>query len=230
MMDDPSLGESEHRRALAGLARVHQVTSTPSRIWNCIQSCLNDGDKRSPVSILDVGCGDGYLLGQIHRLAARRGYQVQLAGCDFSATALELARAKAIKGDVNIDFLRCDVLQDPLPHQADFVINSLFLHHFGDAQVERILREFERVATRRVIIEDLARSTLGYGLCWLGTRFLSRSKIVHVDGLLSVKAAFQTEEIRQLLDKAGLQRARIESRFPERMLITWFPGKAAQNA
>ncbi|MFT5301810.1 MAG: 2-polyprenyl-3-methyl-5-hydroxy-6-metoxy-1,4-benzoquinol methylase [Mariniblastus sp.] len=219
LMDDPMLDRLDHRQALGGLARAHAFSRTASQIWNQIQSS-SALKNRKAFSILDVGCGDGYLLRKIHQLAGRAGKEVSLTGCDFSAAAIEFAREAANEATVPIDFCQLDVLKDELT-QADVVINSLFLHHFSERDAVNILQKFASVATELVVVQDLARTKLGYGLCFVATRLLSRSRIVHVDGLLSVKAAFTVAEFQRMLRAAGIRQAKINKHWPERVTIIW---------
>ncbi|QDV24943.1 methyltransferase domain-containing protein [Aureliella helgolandensis] len=219
LMDDPELDANAHQQALNGLARTHVFTRTARRIWSEIVAAIPPGERRT-ISILDVGCGDGFLLRQIEQLAIQAGYSATLHGCDFSRTALELARTASEKHNTSIEFHQLDILRDELP-PVEIIINSLFLHHFQESQVVDILRKFDSSAAELVVVQDLARTRLGYGLCLLGTRLLSRSRIVHIDGLLSVKAAFSAAEFRQMLLAAGITHAKVTKHWPERFTIVW---------
>src|SRR5947208_702478 len=72
-----------------------------------------------------------------------------------------------------------------------------------------------------VLVNDLERGPLGWMLAWLGTRLLSRSRIVHVDGPLSVEGAFTCAEVRALARRAGLDGATLTRRWPCRFLLAW---------
>ncbi len=68
---------------------------------------------------------------------------------------------------------------------------------------------------------DLVRGALGYATAYVGTRVLSRSPVVHVDGPRSVRAAFTIEEARLLAEGAGLVDARVDPAFPYRWRLSW---------
>jgi hypothetical protein len=72
-----------------------------------------------------------------------------------------------------------------------------------------------------VLVNDLIRSPLGYGLAWVGCRLLSRSPIVHFDGPVSVQGAFQLQEVQALAARAGLLGATLRRSWPERYLLSW---------
>jgi hypothetical protein len=81
-----------------------------------------------------------------------------------------------------------------------------------------------RRADQLVLVNDLIRSPLGYGLAWAGTQLLSRSWVVHTDGPLSVQGAFQLAEVAAMAERAGLQGARLQRCWPERFLLSWCRG------
>ncbi len=70
-------------------------------------------------------------------------------------------------------------------------------------------------------MDDLERSRLALSLIWLGTRVLSRSHVFHVDGPRSVHAAFRQQELADLAHRAGLKGARLQKRFPFRLILIW---------
>jgi hypothetical protein len=72
-----------------------------------------------------------------------------------------------------------------------------------------------------VLVNDLVRSRIGYILAFAGSRVLSRSPIVHFDGPCSVAAAFTRDEARQMAQRAGLEGARVDWRWPWRFLLQW---------
>lgn len=221
-MDDPSLSDAEHVAALQGLARIHRLTGTVGRFWRSIERLCRAQPTRQ-LSVMDVGCGDGLLLRKLARRADIEGLSLRLIGCDFSSRALERCQREATADNLSIELHQLDVTNDPLPQPADVIINSLFLHHFSDAQVIEILQHFRVQARKLIVIEDLLRTPLGYGLCWLGTRLLTRSHVVHVDGLLSVRAAFSMAEMQALLRQAGMSDANIYKHWPERFMVEWSP-------
>ena len=57
-------------------------------------------------------------------------------------------------------------------------------------------------------------------LAYLGTRILSRSPVVHVDGLLSVAAAFTMSEALELARRARWEGATVRWRWPFRFLLS----------
>ena len=90
-------------------------------------------------------------------------------------------------------------LDHPCPFRADIV-----------AKVENrrtpkisLLYKMRCAARRLVLVSDLVRSRAGYALAAAVPRLLTRSRVVHVDAVRSVEAAFTPEEFRLLAAEAG---------------------------
>ena len=215
LMDSPSLGRECHEAALRGLARINTVSRSAPKIWSVLRSSLT-GDRDGPYRVLDLGCGGGDVAAGLKRQAAREGVSLSVDGCDVSEQALQLARARA----PHAAFFRLDALTDPLPTGYDAMVSSLFLHHLSREEATRLLRRMSEAAPA-IAVNDLTRGASGYVVAALGTRFLTRSPIVHVDALRSVRAAFTPEEARDLAREAGLEGAWVRRAFPWRWLLGW---------
>ncbi len=223
IMDDPLLSDEEHERALQGLARVHWLTGSTQRLWLKLLPLLRQQKTGAPLRVMDVGCGDGLMLRQLAVKCQRHGFPIQPIGCDLSERALAMTATAARRDGLEIELHRVDVTQQALPVDADVIICSLFLHHFSEPQVVAILKQFGSSARRLLLVEDLLRSPLGYYLCWLGVHVLTRSRVVHTDGLLSVRAAFTLPEIEGLISETEITGARLSKHWPERFFLEWQP-------
>lgn len=223
LMDDPDLPKDQHDHALRGLTTIHRFSGLVNRFWSALlpileQSELNQSNR---LRIADVGCGDGYLLRQLCKKANLRGFEIDWIGYDFSATACKLAAEKAEAAGTDIRFDQIDILAAEIPEQVDVVLNSLFLHHFEAVDVGTILKKFRDATTQAFIVEDLRRTVLGYCLAWSCGRLLTRSPIVHYDGVVSVEGAFSIHEMQEILSAAGIENTEIRRRWPERFVLTY---------
>lgn len=218
LMDAPDVDVAEHRRALAGLARINRVSLSGRILWPAIR----DLARRSPhpLRILDLAAGGGDVLCNLASRARADGLGVELFGVDRSPVAVETARSRALQLGVQATFIVGDVLDGDWPDALDVVFCSLFLHHLENADVIRLLHRMSNAAST-VLANDLLRSWLGYQLAWWGCRLLSRSPIVHCDGPRSVEGAFSLDEIRDLARQAGLEPIRLTRHWPERFLLRW---------
>lgn len=218
LMDQPGLDPALHAEALRGLARINRVSRGPATLWDALRRSLHRHDR--PWRILDVACGGGDVAIELAALARADGVEVQLGGCDVSPTALDHAHRNAERAGVAFTTHRLDAVNDPLPAGYDAAVCSLFLHHLRQDEAVRLLAALStRVGC--LAVTDLERSRAGLLAARVGTRVLSRSRIVHVDGPLSVRAAFSADEARQLATDAGLRGATVRRVWPFRWLLTW---------
>jgi ubiquinone/menaquinone biosynthesis C-methylase UbiE len=107
------------------------------------QAALDLVSLEAGMAILDVGCGTGSLA-----VAARRelGDEGNVVGIDPSSNMIDLARQKADKTGVQVDF-RVGVIEN-LAFEAetfDLVLSSLMMHHLTDELKETGLQEIKRV-------------------------------------------------------------------------------------
>jgi SAM-dependent methyltransferase len=221
LMDQPGLGEPLHRAALAGLGRINRFSGSGRILWQALERRIATNATRT-WRLLDLASGGGDVAIDVARRAARAGARVLVDGCDVSPFAVRYATARASERQVeNVQFFRQDVLNAPLPEGYDVVMCSLFLHHLPEETASALLGKMAAAAQRLVLVNDLCRSTFGYGLAWLGCRFLTRSPIVHVDGPRSVQSAFSMKEIREVARQGGLSGVVVEPRWPCRFFLQW---------
>ena len=138
----------------------------------------------------------------------------------MSAVALELAKQKSATDGLDLQTQQVNILTEQLP-PADIVINSLFLHHFTEDQIVAVLKKFKSATKKLMIVEDLRRTSLGYVLCYVCGHILTRSPIVHYDGMRSVEGALRVSELEELMKQSGLDAAQVTRRWPERFVIQW---------
>jgi hypothetical protein len=67
------------------------------------------------------------------------------------------------------------------------------------------LRELARVSGVGVVVNDLVRSPLTLTGAWLASRLFTRNRYSRHDAPLSARRAYSREELRDLLDDAGLR-------------------------
>ena len=225
LMDQPGLDPDLHAKALLGLRRINAVSRSAACLFNPIRALARTlPPDAAPLRLLDVACGGGDLALDLAALAERQGLALAVEGCDISPQAVPLAQARARERSLEASFYVADVLADPLPDRFDVIVSSLFLHHLETADAETLLARLAASTRQLLMISDLLRTPLGYGLAWAGTQLLSRSPIVHIDGLLSVRGAFQLDEVAAMAERAGLDGVDLQRCWPERFLLRWARG------
>jgi ubiquinone/menaquinone biosynthesis C-methylase UbiE len=210
-MDDTTLDAAEHEHALRALCRVNRQLGVDRQLSSSVSEIMATDEG----SVLDLGAGGGEFLGA---LSDRKVGNTHI-GLDVSLRALQMASGWYPHV---LHWLCADARTLPLTDGSiDLVTCSLFLHHFDEEDVCTILCEAARVARKGVVFADLTRSRTAYWLTWLFTRVTSRSHVFHVDGPRSVRAAYTPEELRRIVQHAGLDGAKIRTRFPFRMILSW---------
>jgi SAM-dependent methyltransferase len=218
LMDDPAINPTEHRRALAALARINHVTASAGVLWPAIRKLARELAR--PVRLLDVACGSGDIPAALSRKAQAAGVTLEVSGCDISPLAIATATANCPTGR----FFTHEAIRCPLPAGFDIVTCSLFLHHLPGEDALSLLSHLKDAAGRLVLVNDLARSRFNYVAVWLACRVLTRSRVVRFDGPASVRSAFTAREALALAERAGLRGATVRTHFPCRFLLTWRRG------
>jgi 2-polyprenyl-3-methyl-5-hydroxy-6-metoxy-1,4-benzoquinol methylase len=220
VMDQPDLDPGRHVQALSGLRRINGWSGSARILWSPLRELARNQAPR-PLTVLDLATGGGDVPIRLWRKARRAGLALSIDGCDVSPRAVAFACAQAQEARAEVHFFQLDVIRNTLPGDYDVVMSSLFLHHLDEEQAVDLLRRMAEAAGRMVLVNDLIRSRAGFTLAYVGTRLLSASSVVHIDGPRSVQAAFTREEARTLAERAGLDGATVERRWPCRFLLAW---------
>jgi 2-polyprenyl-3-methyl-5-hydroxy-6-metoxy-1,4-benzoquinol methylase len=226
-MDDPRLDVDLHQQALKGLQRINTVSRSWKAIWDPVRQLAKTHGE--PVSVVDVACGSGDMLLNMCRRASREDLSIRFTGLDISQTAIQFATDAAQVHDLDIEFRRANASELASGPPFDVVCCSLFLHHLPVAEAVDLLGQMKASANQMVLVQDLRRSTAGYGLAFIVPRLLTRSRIVHIDALRSVRAAFSIDEVHKLAHASGLEHAGIRKVWPQRFLLSWTRNPAANK-
>jgi 2-polyprenyl-3-methyl-5-hydroxy-6-metoxy-1,4-benzoquinol methylase len=165
------------------------------------------------LSVIDVGGGAGGFARRVARWARGAGRPVRVLVIDHDAATARLA-ARACAGYPEIAVVRADAIALPLAAAAADVVHAgLTLHHLEPEAAVRALREMHRAARGRLVVNDLARTRLAWGLVWLATRLLPMHPMSRHDGPLSVRRAYAPAELGALFGAAGVTGVRL-TRYP----------------
>ncbi|HZE73538.1 MAG TPA: methyltransferase domain-containing protein [Pyrinomonadaceae bacterium] len=171
-------------------------------------------------SVLDVGAGSGELLRVTAAWARSTGRAARLTGLELNATSAQ-ALLEESQQFPEINSVRGTAFQLPFAdHQFDYTISSLFTHHFTDSEAVVLLREMGRVASRGIYVIDLHRHPIAYYLYTTVGRLILHNRLLREDGALSIRRSFKPAELLVLASSAGLVSARVERRFPYRLVLS----------
>ncbi|HEX8476495.1 MAG TPA: methyltransferase domain-containing protein [Pyrinomonadaceae bacterium] len=176
-------------------------------------------------SVLDVGAGSGELLRVVAVWARAKGMRARLMGVELNRRSASAIVEESGAFD-EIGAVRCDALRLPFADDAfDYVMSSLFLHHLADESMSAALVEMARVARRRVFVIDLHRHAVAYYFYTTVGRAFLHNRLVREDGALSIRRGFKPEELGALATRAGLHDAKVQRRFPYRLVLSGNKGR-----
>jgi 2-polyprenyl-3-methyl-5-hydroxy-6-metoxy-1,4-benzoquinol methylase len=168
-----------------------------------LEELLAHTDRKTPLTIADLGCGSGDMVTRIARWGSASGRNVDVVGIDANPNIVEYARKKA-SGVDRVSFEAMNVLDEAFARRRfDVVVATLFMHHFTDEQLAKLLRSLKAQTTIGFVINDIHRHPIAYHSIRLLTALFSRSPMVKHDGPLSVQRAFKRSEWKEILSKAG---------------------------
>jgi ubiquinone/menaquinone biosynthesis C-methylase UbiE len=162
---------------------------------------------RGELSLLDVGTGGADIPLALIEQARRRGRRLRVVGIDsrpeILAAAVRTNPAVVITDGLQLHVGDGRALRYP-DRSFDVVHASLVLHHLDPPDALAILTEMGRVARLGVVVNDLQRSRLGWLGAWLVGHLLTGNRLTRHDAPLSVRRAYRSNEMVDLLRSAGL--------------------------
>jgi hypothetical protein len=181
--DDPRA-----QRSRRDLARINAVMRQPAIMARALAK------SPPPRVIADLGSGDGRFMLSVACRLAKKWPCVQLLICDQQDIVTPQTRAAFEKLGWRCEVRRGDIFQT-LP-QADIITANLFLHHFDDAALVRLLA-LAASRTRAFIACEPRRSRFalaGSHMVWA----LGANDVTRHDAVASVRAGFTNLELAAL--------------------------------
>jgi SAM-dependent methyltransferase len=208
-MDEPCSRE-EMRARLRDVTKLNRWTLgyLPTMNWlNALKDTLPL--LRGPLSILDVGCGDGHFLRQLEQWSLEQRIAVDLVGIDLNLDAAALA-TEARPYWSRIRYFHGDVFAYRPDKPIHVVISSLFTHHLSDAEVVRFLQWMEKRAEIGWFINDLSRNEFAHKFIRVFSKMAFLHPFVQKDAPLSIHRSFVPEEWQRLSAAAGFKHGDVE--------------------
>lgn len=207
MMDDFSIRDERIDNALRELKIINRFLGGISTTKAALK-ILNSSEKRSS-TILDIGSGSSDNL-----VAAKKKFpDIKILSVDKNLRVLTSNDSYLIK-------INADAFELPFKDNSCDVIHlALFLHHFTEDQIQKMLKEFLRIVKVGIIINDLQRSYLALAGIKILTALFSKSEMVKNDGPLSVKRGFTKAELLNLLKDAGIRNLVIKWKWAFRLMV-----------
>jgi ubiquinone/menaquinone biosynthesis C-methylase UbiE len=222
LMDDLTMASDALAQNLKELGFINKYLGGNAITISGIKQVLQ-GQKPSPLSILDIGCGGGQMLETIAIWGKKENITTKLIGLDANQFMLNYAKVH-LKTFADIEYLKADAFelstyQTVQPHVATA---TLFCHHFTEEQLTTLFSTLHKSCRIGFVINDLHRHWLAYYAIKYLTAVFSKSYLVKNDAPLSVARGFTKQEIKQLLAKAGIKTYSLKWRWAFRwQLVVW---------
>ena len=187
-----------------------------------LAACLYPRIRRcraDPVRVLDLGAGGCTIPKILARWARRAAVPLQIYALDLHHAHLRWAR-KQVQNWPEIALIQGDVRALPFADgSVDFVISSLFLHHFTAPELIQALPRWARLARQSLIMTDLVRHPAPYWFMKATSPIFARSRITRHDAAVSIRRAYRPHELQRIAAEAGLAQAQVYTCFPYRLIL-----------
>jgi len=211
LLDTDSGSPAEIAAALSDLNRINRwfggVSTTTSMIRRVAQRL-----GAPSLSMLEVAAGTGYVPERARQKLVHDGITLEVTLLDRTPSHLVNGN-RAVAGDV---------LALPFRDASfDLVGSVIFLHHLSPDQVIQSVNEALRVCRTAVLINDLVRDPVHLAMVYAGLP-LFRSRLTHHDAPASVRQAYTSAEIHDLLKRTVATQIEIHRYYLFRMgVVVW---------
>jgi 2-polyprenyl-3-methyl-5-hydroxy-6-metoxy-1,4-benzoquinol methylase len=193
IMDDMSVQDERLDEALQELRVINTWLGGNATTKKGVRQLLKRKTIPDTLSILDVGAGgadNAISIAAIHQVVKITALDLNKWVCEYTAHA-----------NPSLTVVHGSVFDLPFHERSfDIVHASLFLHHFTEEELLRILPSLLTRARYGIVINDLRRSVFAYAGIVLLTQLFSRSVMVKNDGPLSVRRGFTRSELVRLCE------------------------------
>lgn len=199
-MDDFTVQGDLLTETLDQLSRINRYLGGNQVTMNGLRKILKDQPADKPLTIVDMGCGNGDLLRHIAEYGQKAGHDYRLIGLDANAHTIAYARKLSVKYK-ELSFLQLDIFSEEFQKlDYDLVLATLFLHHFSEEEIVTLLQSVMKKASVGIVVNDLHRNALAYSLFQLLGLFI-RNPMTREDGLISIRKAFKKEDLENMAKK-----------------------------
>jgi|TARA_B100000767_G_C19676163_1_gene497453 SAM-dependent methyltransferase len=160
----------------------------PGRWTPIAKKIIKDYKLTNKSSILDLGCGKGYLLFEIKKILPK----IKILGYDYSKYAI-INSKKEIKRYLKVKDIRNKFSFKN--NQFDLVLSLGTLHNFELSDLYKTIKEINRIAKRKyIMVESYRNDREQFNLqCWALTcqTFLSKKEWINLYKFLDYKGDFE---------------------------------------
>lgn len=204
LMDDFSMKGELLRDTLDKLGDINKWLGGNSITINGVKQLLKHQPKDKTFTIIDLGCGHGDTLRLIAEFGRKNKYSFNLIGVDANQDTIDYA-IELSKKYPELTFRKEDAFSKEFQNlKFDIALATLFLHHFKEKEIVTLLKPLSVNTNLGIVVNDLQRSEIAYGLFKLISIFISNPMVVQ-DGLTSILRAFKRRDLENLSKQLNLK-------------------------
>ncbi len=196
LLDELPAGD---RRAIGSRRDLQKVNAWMGHADIMLRALAGAFADRSPQSIVELGAGDGTLLLRLAKSIAPRWKPLRVVLVDRQPLLSSGTKAEFEALSWHVESLEMDVfewLQRPDPEHSDVTIANLFLHHFAEDDLRRLLWHAAH-QTRFCLACEPQR--VNFSRCAAALlRFIGCNDVSRHDAKISVRAGFTENELSTL--------------------------------
>ncbi|MBL9032924.1 MAG: methyltransferase domain-containing protein [Phycisphaerae bacterium] len=212
-IDDPRATPRQLRQAMFGMRVVNRTMGGISGLVRHLARWSARWPTDRPITLLDMGTGLADIPLAAVAWARKRGIELRVTAIDANERVLESARAHVAREPwITVECLDALSLEERFaPRSFDYAHAGMFLHHFDEDGVVRLLRTMDRLTRAGFVWNDLLRTWRGYVPAYLVT--LPCPRALRHDARASLRAGFVEPEVRDLARRAGIDYAEYREQY-----------------
>lgn len=204
LLDHLPAGDPRAIRSRRDLVLINRIMRQPAIMAGALRKLP------APCTLADLGGGDGHFLLAVARRLAKHWPNVQVIICDRQDIVTPQTRVAFQALGWHCEVHTGDVLES-LP-QADLITANLFLHHFDDAALTRLLARVAQSTDCFVACEPRRGQFALAGAHLVG--LLGCNDVTRHDAVVSVQAGFTARELSRHWPRDGRWSLRENAAFP----------------
>jgi 2-polyprenyl-3-methyl-5-hydroxy-6-metoxy-1,4-benzoquinol methylase len=210
IMDDFALEGEILRDALDKIAKINQLLGGNKLTLLGVKTLLKNVSTDLPITIVDVGCGNGDMLRTLADYGFKNNLKLNLIGIDANNYAINHA-VNLSKEYANISYQCEDIFNEAfIELKYDIVLSTLMLHHFKEDKIIKILNVFYANAKLGIVVNDLQRSLIAYRLFQLLCFVFRLNTMSRKDGLVSVLRGFKKADLIRFSKKLNFKKYSVQ--------------------
>ena len=203
LMDDFTMTGKLLANTLDQLANINKWLGGNSITLSGLKKLLKNESKSRPITIIDLGCGNGDMLRKVADYGKKQGYDFKLIGIDANEYTVNYAN-KLSQDYKEISYLQQDVFSNQFKNlNYDIVLSTLFLHHFSEEEIVTLLSLVLKKSTIGIIVNDLHRHAMAYYLFELLCLTI-KNQMIKKDGLISILRGFKRVDLERISKKLNV--------------------------